>query len=160
MKGIIGFLAVVYATVGLSAQVIRDGSCPGRRGNGFNNNEVLNWKRTTKNQFHERGHIEGVLKEVYPSHTNHAHFSVQIGPDETDTIEVIYNEEFGRLDGLQEGAKIKACGDFITSNARAGRYPKSPDDAIIHWVHMNPSDGGHPAGYLEINGTLYGQTYY
>ena len=52
---------------------------------------------------------------------------------------------------------IEACGDYITSTAQSGPYPPSPDGAILHWVHMNPAGRGHDAGFLAINGTLYGQ---
>ena len=130
-----------------------------------NNSQVLHWKRTTSNQFQERGHIQGTLSVVYPDRNGHKHMQVQIGHalsastflNSEDVIEVIYNEDFGKLPKLQTGMVVEACGDYITSTAQSGPYPPSPDGAIVHWVHMNPSHVGHPAGYLVLDGVIYGQ---
>lgn len=59
-----------------------------------NNAQVINWKATTQNQFHSRGHVQGKLLNVYPDHSGHHHFEVQIGANSSDTIEIIYNEAF------------------------------------------------------------------
>ena len=124
----------------------------------INNQQVLHWKRTTPNQFRERANIQGVIVEVYPDKNGHEHFAIQIGKYEEDRIEVIYNQDFGALpDRLQEGSLVQACGDYITSTAPSGPYPASPDGALVHWVHMNPSGRGHDPGFITIDGVLYGQ---
>jgi hypothetical protein len=122
-----------------------------------NNAQVLHWKRTTPNQFRERAHIQGTLQTLYADHSGHHHWQVQIGSQTQDTIEVIYNEDFGAIPTPQVGMNIEACGDFITATAQSGPNPPSPDGAIVHWVHMNPSSSGHLPGYLVVDGTLCGQ---
>ncbi len=121
-----------------------------------NNAQVLQWKQTTKNQFHSRGHVQGKLVQIYPDHSGHHHFEVQIGATPADSIEVIYNEAFGRLPQTQVGDSVEACGDYITSTSQSGPYPASPDGAILHWIHRSPN-GSHESGYLAINGTVCGQ---
>ena len=121
------------------------------------NNYVLQWKQTKPNQYRHRARVRGYLTRLFPDHNGHHHFEIQIGANPTDTLEVIYNEDFGPLPTLQKDTKVEACGDFIVSTAPAGGFPRSPDDAIIHWVHTNPSGKGHPPGYLVIDGTLCGQ---
>jgi hypothetical protein len=122
-----------------------------------NNAQVLHWKRTTKNQFRERGHIVGTITAVFPDHSGHDHIEVTIGSREGDTIEIIYNEDFGEVPNPVLGMNVEACGDYITATQDTGRYPKSPDNAILHWVHMNPKSVGHAAGFLMVDGNLYGQ---
>jgi hypothetical protein len=121
-----------------------------------NNADVVNWKHTTHNQFHSRAHIQGLILQVFPDHSGHHHFEVKVGGGATDTVEVIYNEDFGSLPSVNVGDRLEACGDYITSNAQAGHYPPSPDGAIVHWVHMSPSPN-HESGYIAINGVAYGQ---
>jgi hypothetical protein len=121
-----------------------------------NNEQVLQWKSSTANQFHSRAHIHGKLAGSLPDHSGHHHLSVQIGPNSGDTVEVIYNEAFGPVPSYSNGSDIEACGDYITSNASAGPYPASPDGAIIHWVHEAPNSG-HESGFVIIDGTVCGQ---
>lgn len=120
-----------------------------------NNDQVLQWKESTANQYHNRGHIQGRLVQAYPDHSGHHHLEVQIGAASSETIEVIYNEDFGPIPTTQPGDQIEACGDYITSNAQSGPYPASPDGAIIHWVHRSPTRN-HDDGYVVVNGTLCG----
>lgn len=120
------------------------------------NAQALSWKTTTPNQFQTRGHIMGRVERVYPNQTDHNHFSLQIGPRPTDTIEVIYNIEFGQLPQIAVGMQVEACGDFINSFAPTPPYPASPDGAIIHWVHYSNNANQHPSGFLVIDGILYG----
>lgn len=122
----------------------------------IDNSQVLDWKKTTANQFHSRGHIQGLLVQALPDHSGHHHLSVQIGPDSNDTIEVIYNEAFGPMPNYHVGSTIEACGDYITSNQPTPRYPASPDGAVIHWVHA-ATNGGHDSGYVVVDGVLCGQ---
>jgi hypothetical protein len=121
------------------------------------NDQVLDWKTSTANQYRQRAHIAGKIAGIYPNENGHQHFAIQIGSDKTDLIEVIYNTSFGRLPRLSIDMDVEACGDYITSNAQAGPYPPSPVGAIIHWIHRSPNLEKHESGYLMIDGTLYGQ---
>lgn len=117
------------------------------------NEQVLNWKETTANAYLARARISGVVDQVYSDHSGHRHFSLKIGTEAQDHIEVIYNLQFGNLPTPSIGDKAEACGDYITSIARTGRYPPSPAGAIIHWVHR--SSGHHEPGYVILNGVKY-----
>jgi hypothetical protein len=119
------------------------------------NAKVIAWKSTTQNQFQARAHLQGPIKQVYPDHSGHHHFEIQL--DDADTIEIIFNEDFGAVPTLHAGMQVEACGDYITSIAQSGPYPASPDGAIVHWVHMSPNLSRHPSGYLVIDSVLYGQ---
>lgn len=139
--------------------------CVNNRGNSMsvNNEQVLQWKKTTQNQFKDRGFIKGTLVGVYDSSKSHLHLDVFLGNDGTDQtgrdtdIEVIYNQEFGQVSGrLNPGVEVIACGDYITSNRATNRYPASPLGAILHWVHKRMG-GEHPNGFLMIDGKMYGQ---
>lgn len=121
-----------------------------------NNEQVLHWMRTTANQYRDRARVRGEVTEVYPDKNGHEHFAIRIGRKDTDTIEIIYNQDFGAVPLVQEGMIVEACGDYITSTAPSGPYPASPDGAIVHWVHRNPKNQGHPHGYLMLDGVLYG----
>jgi hypothetical protein len=122
-----------------------------------NNDQVLDWKHSTQNQFRDRGHVHGNIVQVYPDKNGHDHFSIQIGKQSDDLIEVIYNQDFGTTPALHEGMEVEACGDYITSIAQSGPYPPSPVGAIVHWVHLNPKHSGHESGFLAIDGQVYGQ---
>jgi hypothetical protein len=127
-----------------------------------NNDQVIEWKRTTDNQYHDRGHVKGQIVQVYPDKNGHEHFAIQIGPGKEDTLEIIYNQDFGSVPDPQVGMDVEACGDYITSTAPAPgpgnvTYPASPDSAILHWVHMAPQRSGHNSGFLWIDGVLTGQ---
>jgi uncharacterized protein DUF3465 len=121
-----------------------------------NEAQVINWKNTSQNQFHSRAHVVGTLVQQYPDHSGHHHFKVKIGPNTSDTVEVIYNESFGALPQVQPGSQIEACGDYITSKKKSGPYPASPDGAIIHWVHRAPNSN-HDSGFLIVDGIVCGQ---
>jgi len=121
----------------------------------IDNNTVLHWETSTANQFTARAHIAGMVDQIFPDHSGHRHFSVQIGSGPQDRIEVIYNLSFGALPGPNVGDQAEACGDYITSNAPSGGYPASPDGALLHWVHKSTS--AHDGGFVTINGALYGQ---
>lgn len=122
-----------------------------------NNAQVLHWESSTPNQFLARAHVTGQIVGLYPDHSGHKHFSIQIGPNSSDRLEVVYNQDFGNNVDPQIGDEVEACGDYITSTAQSGPYPPSPDGAIIHWVHSAPDPAKHPSGFLMINGVLYGQ---
>jgi len=121
------------------------------------NNQVLQWKSTTSNQFLARSHVKGVVMDVYPDHTGHNHFAIDLDSNPRDGLEVVYNTSFGALPAIRVGMTVEACGDYITSNDATSEYPASPMGAIIHWVHRNPSPQGHKSGFLIINGQVYGQ---
>lgn len=123
----------------------------------LNNETVLNWKATSKNQYRNRAHILGTLVKDLPDHSGHHHYEVQIGANQNDLIEVIYNEQFGAVPAAEPGTQFEACGDYITSNAPAGHFPASPDGAIVHWVHRSPNPKSHDSGFLVVNGVVCGQ---
>lgn len=123
----------------------------------IDNDQVIDWKNSTPNQFKGRAHVSGPVVLVYPDKNDHSHFLIQIGKDENDTLEVIYNINFGELPALTDGDQVEACGDYITSNAPYQRYPASPAGAIIHWIHRAPNPKKHPHGFLTINDHVYGQ---
>lgn len=121
------------------------------------NGAVAQWKHTMRNQWRHRARIQGYIDSVFDDHSGHHHFGLQISPDRSDDIEVIYNEDFGPMPELRPGMRVEACGDFIVATAPSNGYPASPLGAIIHWVHMNPAGSGHPPGYVWIDGVLCGQ---
>jgi hypothetical protein len=121
----------------------------------IDNAGAINLKKTTKNGYHGRAHIAGNLTKIYSDATNHKHMQVTIGTDPGDTIEVIYNEDFGPVPALRLGETIEACGDYITSNAPSGHMPASRDGAVVHWVHKSPNPN-HPSGFIVVDGTLCG----
>jgi hypothetical protein len=122
----------------------------------INNAQVIDWKDTTPNEYHNRGNVTGTISKIYPNETGHNHFELQMGTDADDYIEIIYDIEFGKLPKLSEGMSVQACGDYITSNAPYQSYSASPDGALIHWVHWS-DEKKHPSGFLMINGEEYGQ---
>ena len=148
----VAFAANTAAPAALAAPV-----CLDNNGNALdvNNDAVLNWKSTTANQFHARGHIQGTLVKIYPDYTGHHHLEIQIGQNRTDTIEVIYNEDFGATPSYAPGSTVESCGDYITANNHGGGGAPSPDGAILHWVHASDTPR-HPSGYLIIDGVLCG----
>jgi hypothetical protein len=156
-----GFAAILaLASFGSASFVSADDApiCPGWDGKPLaeNNRQILHWERTTQNQYRDRGHVVGDIVEIYPDKNGHEHFAIQIGPNDSDRIEVIYNQDFGYVPETQIGMQVEACGDYITSTEQAGPYPPSPDGAIIHWVHRAPNERRHPSGFLMIDGQVYG----
>jgi hypothetical protein len=120
----------------------------------INNDQVIKWKSSTKNAFLARARIQGTVDQLFPDHAGHRHFSLKIGPNIADHVEVVYNLSFGKLPVPTVGMTASACGDYITSIAQTGSYPPSPDGAIIHWVHNSPR-GSHESGYVILNGVKY-----
>ena len=123
----------------------------------INNPYVLRLRESTQDQHKDRGFVQGVVTNIYPDRTGHNHFALNLDAHPAGDIEIIYNQEFGRLPQIVPGMTVVACGDYITAGPRS-RLP-SPMGAIIHWVHYNPGDrdgGRHPHGFLYINGQLYG----
>lgn len=123
----------------------------------INNSEVLEYKKTSKEQFRSRGHIEGTVTKVYGGKASHYHFQATIGPNKADTIEIIYNKSFGEIPNIAIGSQVQACGDYITARVPSGRYPASPDGALIHWVHHSPNPRKHDHGFVILDGVVYGQ---
>lgn len=126
----------------------------------IDNQRVLDMKRTTKNQYLDRAFVEGRVARMFNDQTGHDHFSIAIGPGQQDTIEIVYNQEFGSSPNFQIGDPIVVCGDYITANAKAGGYKPSPDGAIIHWVHFNPGTRSgserHEHGFIMFGADLVG----
>ena len=80
-----------------------------------NNSQVLQWKSAAQNQFTDRGHVQGNVVRVYPDRNGHSHFAIQIGSGAADTVEIIYNQDFGDVPTPSVGTSVEACGDYITS---------------------------------------------
>ena len=120
-----------------------------------NNQQVLVWKLTTRNQFLARGFVEGRVVRDLPDQTGHRHFLIQIGQRPTEVLEVIYSEDFGAMPMPRIGAVVYACGDYITSTATSGSLPPSPAGAIIHWVHQSDSPN-HASGFVMVDNVVYG----
>jgi hypothetical protein len=152
--GIVGLALTVSAYAGASEAP----ECDGANGQpiAVNDAQVLNWEKTTANQFLARANVEGDVVAIYPNQTGHTHFAIQIGPDANQTLEVIYDLAFGAVPQVQMGMHIQACGDYITSDKATPQYPISPCGAIIHWIHMAPKPT-HKNGFLMMNGQVYGQ---
>lgn len=121
-----------------------------------NNAQVSKWKTTTKNQYLGRGHVTGRISRLYGEKTGHAHFQMEFDRGVDDTLEVVYSLDFGKLPKLAIGMQVEACGDYITSSKNTSRYPRSPDGAIIHWVHRSDSPAKHASGYLILDGRVFG----
>lgn len=156
LKSQLCIIALIFSN---AAQAIF-ADAPGCEANGqeiaINNLQVLNWKKNTANKFEDRAHVSGRITDFYPDKNSHDHFQVQIGQSPDDTIELIYNQNFGELpDDLFEGMMIQACGDYITAKAQSGPYPPSPDGAILHWIHYSPRSS-HEHGFLVIEGKVFG----
>jgi hypothetical protein len=145
---------ILTGTIGMATDSIPECMASGKA-IGINDEQVINWKNTTANKFHSRAHIKGKLVINYPDRNGHNHMEVLIGPNNQDTIEVIYNKGFGELTGLNPGAIIEACGDYITSSDISGSYPASPDGAILHWVHL-ATNKSHDSGYVIVDGVVCG----
>ena len=138
------------------------------RGNDLpiNNDQIAEWKSSTQNQFLARGHVSGAISRIFPDHSNHNHFEIQMDTPTGDTLEIVFSKCDGTLPALRTGMRVEACGDYITSMSHSGSNPVSPDGAILHWVHKslpvdlcghNYGDGGdHDSGYLAIDGQVYG----
>lgn len=122
----------------------------------IDNAKVLEWKKTSKEQFHGRARISGKITKIYANRTGHIHLQATIGINAGETLEVVYNEDFGRVSRLDLGSTIEACGDYITSRKANGHFPASPDGAIIHWVHHS-TNPNHESGFIAIDGIVYGQ---
>ena len=67
-----------------------------------NNAAVIQWKNNSKNQYRNRAHIQGTLVKVFPDHSGHHHYEIQIGGNQSDLIEVIYNEQFGPVPNVSD----------------------------------------------------------
>lgn len=138
-----------------------DGSLPtcdidGKAGK-LDNSRIIELKRTTKNQFHDRGYVQGVVTQIFARKGDHSHFEIRIADGkDSDVIEIIFNRDFGNP-AVREGDRVIACGDYITSYAKANGYDASPSKAILHWVHENSRGGAHPDGFVVVNDhDLYG----
>ncbi len=169
-KQFIAFLSVSLTFISISfADTDAAFNCEDVNGSliNVNNEQVLNWKKSTQNQFLARANVRGVVMKLLPSRNGHVHFVIALGKNmqadsmcESDTLEVVYNVAFGNMNpqtDLKPGQRVQACGDYITSIKDTGRYQKSPACGIIHWVHKNVRDDRHKDGYLFVEGRFYGK---
>lgn len=121
------------------------------------NQQVITWKSTTPNEFLSRAFVQGTVNRITMIRPTHIQFELQIGSQQGDTVEIVYDRAFGELPQITPGMQVVACGDYITIKKLSGPG-SSPDGAIIHWVHYNPGnqDATHESGFLVIEGVLYG----
>ena len=146
------FVAALFGGAAAQAKLGEIPKCEGRNGEALSvdNQRVLGFKFSTPNQFLERARVDGRVVRILSSRPEHDHFEIQIGPKPQDTLEVVFNRDFGSPQA-KVGDEVEACGDYITSNAPTERYQPSPSGAIIHWVHENSRGGAHPDGFLVTN---------
>ncbi|MBI3543471.1 MAG: hypothetical protein HY075_09390, partial [Deltaproteobacteria bacterium] len=108
-------LSAIFAisTAALAEDAVPD--CPDLDGSALPviNDSVLRWKQTKPNQYRHRARVRGYVRHVYPDKNGHHHFAIQIGANDTDLLEVIYNEDFGPIPELRDDSRVEACGDFI-----------------------------------------------
>lgn len=150
----VSIVALVWVSSVFAASQTPD--CLDKRGNTvqINNDQVLDWKTSTPNQYTARAHITGHLTKIYRDATGHHHWEATLDSNQPGTLEVIYDEGFGPVPTPEIGQAVEACGDYITANAES-REP-SPDGALIHWIHIS-DESSHPSGFLILNGVLCGQ---
>jgi hypothetical protein len=156
-------LALVFSAAVSTAFAQEIPSClKGKTPLAIDNARVIRLKASTPVQYHDRGHVKGEIVRVFADKTGHDHFLIQIGPKAIDTLEVVYNSEFGQLPGPHEGQSVEACGDYITLKAAPKPDPRengaNKSDAIIHWVHAADPGTTHEGGYLVMDGVLCGQS--
>ena len=116
----------------------------------IDNARVIELKRTTRNQYKDRGFVQGTVTQLFKRKGDHSHFEIRIGTGAKDVIEIVFNRDFGNPI-VEAGDHVIACGDYITSYAKSGGYDASPSDALIHWVHENDRGGPHPDGFVIVN---------
>lgn len=152
---VLSLLAVsqVVAQVSFAETALPPKCMDGSNQLGIINEKVVDWKTTTRNQFHARALIEGKFVRMTENRNSHYHFIIQLEDSADSQIEVVYNKSFGEMPELKVGDMVLACGDYITSNAPAGYYKPSPAGAIIHWVHYNPGDRNktHEHGFIYVS---------
>ncbi len=162
MKLHLGFALVVSMAFGLSSAQAGEAygllpSCKGPQGElSLDDARVVKLKHSTPNQYLDRAHVAGPIRQVYAERSGHSHFSIEIDGRTGERIEVVYNTSFGGLPGLRVGMQVEACGDYITSSAATDKYPASPDGAIVHWVHRASAGSRHPEGWVAIDGKVFG----
>lgn len=126
----------------------------------IDNERVLRMKEEKPNQFKARAFVSGKVITEPKLVGGHERFSIMIGSNTTDTLEMVYNvsPEFGDLPPVRIGDDIVVCGEFINSFKDGGGYKASPDGAIVHWVHYNPGDRDpdHEHGFMMFDGNLAG----
>jgi hypothetical protein len=126
----------------------------------IDNARVLQFKHSTKNAYLDRAFVQGNVTEAPSVKNGHDHFVISIGPGQDDTLEIIYNKEFGAMSPINVGDSVIVCGDYITSTSRTGSYDPSPEGAIIHWIHFNPgsraNSARHEHGFVMAGSNLIG----
>lgn len=116
------------------------------------NHQALNLRDYMENGFKTRALLLGTLVSILENRQGHTHLEIDLDEDfqtSDDRIEVIYNNEYGKLLEIKRGDRLIACGDFIIDAA-------SPYKAIIHWLHKSPNIKRHNDGFLAINNLVFG----
>lgn len=159
------FLSIIFSVSGAQA-VLNNAKTPvcldGRNEMKIDNQRVIDMKHNTPNQYLDRGFIDGVVVRPPSTQNGHQHFSLILSNNNKDTIEIVYNNDFGTMPQrpVRVGDHVVICGDYITSFARGGGYDASPDGALIHWVHYNPATRPgsmkHEHGFMMFGTDLVG----
>lgn len=153
MKFFLSFLILLFSLNLYAGKPHNIPDClDGKKAIPVNSERIAEFKRSSKDQFKARGHIQGEIAAVYHTSGGHDHFQVIMNDQSQTTIEVIYNNSFGKLPALSAGALVQACGDYIT----ARKIRPSPDEAILHWVHRSNKPKSHESGFVAIDGEVYG----
>jgi hypothetical protein len=112
----------------------------------INNEQVIEWKKNSKEVVRTRVHIKGkAVSEKRAKDGNR--ISVQIGPDSKDMVEIFFNNKFSPKPSVKKGQEVQACGEFI--------YDGSHEYGIVHRVHAAKNPKVLP-GFLVVQGKVYG----
>lgn len=113
----------------------------------IDNESVLNAKENLPDGTIQWAWIRGtMLRQTNPT-DRHYKFAVQIGPLETDTVELVYNKRFGTLPLPAAGDIVEACGEMIVNRDGTLRYNGSPEGVLIHKLH----EGSVYNGFVRLD---------
>lgn len=144
------FLIWLFISFGSFAQTCFDKKNPLE----INESQLLTYRDMTEHGFKARGHVEAIVVEQTENRQGHLHFIADLDENlatTDDRLEIIYNQQYGEIEKVLPGQKIRACGDFIVD-----QY--SPTKAVLHWLHGNPNKkkNKHEDGFLFIDGQAFG----
>jgi hypothetical protein len=141
-------VASLLLTLAAPAWAAPTPACPHPSGQELpiNNEQVLQWKKNSKEVVRTRVHIKGKAVEEKRSKEGNR-ISVKIGPDAGDMVEIFYNNKFSPKPTVKKGQEVQACGEFI--------YDGSNEHGIVHRVHTAKNPKVLP-GFLVVQGKVYG----
>jgi hypothetical protein len=112
----------------------------------INNEQVLEWKKSTAQAVRSRVHIKGKAVQEKKSKAG-SRIAVKIGPDKKDVVEIFYHGKFSPRPNVKKGQEVQACGEFI--------FDGSSEFGIVHRVHAAKNPKILP-GFLVVQGKVYG----